>query len=70
VRRALRRSRRNCRAVLLGTDTTPLRWFHTCRVTHTSSTDQVATTVDATLLSTMGKASQEVVTVPRKAIMA
>lgn len=58
------------RAVLLGTDTTPLRWFHTCRVTHTSSTDHVATTVPATPVSTIGKASQDPASVHRKATMA
>ena len=65
-----RRSRRSRRAVLLGTDTTPFRWFHTCRVTHTSSTDQVATTVLATPLSTIGKASHDPASVHRKATTA
>ncbi|MBT2394161.1 hypothetical protein J7E87_33330 [Streptomyces sp. ISL-1] len=51
-------------------DTTPLRWFHTCRVTHTSSTAHVATTVLPTLLSTIGKASQDPASVHRNAITA
>ena len=51
---AARRSRRSARAALLGLDTTPLRWFHTCRVTHTSSTAQVATTVLATCSAPWG----------------
>lgn len=70
ARRALRRSRRSCRAELLGTETTPLRWFQTCLVTHTSSTDQVATTVLPTLLSTIGKASQDPASVHSNATMA
>lgn len=56
--------------MLLGTETTPLRWFHTCRVTQTSSTDHVATTVLATPPSTMGKASQDPAIVHRKATKA
>ena len=56
--------------MLLGVDTTPLRWFHTCRVTQTSRTDQVATTVLTTLLITIGKASQDPARVHRKATMA
>ncbi|EFK98599.1 predicted protein [Streptomyces sp. SPB78] len=67
---AWRRSLRNCRAVLPGWDTTPLRCTHTCRVTHTSRTPHVATTVLATLLSTIGKASQEPASVHRKAVTA
>ncbi len=58
------------RAVLLGTDTTPCRWFHTCRVTHTSRTHQVATTVPAILASTIGNASQDSASVDRKATIA
>ena len=56
--------------MLLGADTTPYRWYHTWRVTQTSSTPHVATTVLATLLSTMGKASQEPANVHRTAITA
>lgn len=56
--------------MLLGVDTTPLRWFHTWRVTHTSSAPQVATTVLITLLMTMGNASQDPARVHRKATMA
>ncbi|WP_372499153.1 hypothetical protein [Streptomyces somaliensis] len=70
ARRAVRRSRRSCRAVLLGSDTTPYRCFQTCRVTHTSSTDQVATTVLPTLLSTSGKADQTSASVNRYAATA
>ena len=55
--------------MLLGTDTTPWRWFQTWRVTHTSSTAQVATTVLPTLLSTIGKASHDPATVQRNAII-
>ena len=33
------------RAVLLGVETTPWRWFHTWRVTQTSRAPQVATIV-------------------------
>lgn len=69
-RRADRRSRRSDRAVLLGSDTTPYRWFHTWRVTQTSTTDQVATTVLTTLLITMGKASQDPAIVHRNATIA
>lgn len=56
--------------MLLGTETTPFRWFHTCRVTQTSRAAQVATTVLATLLRTIGKASQDSVIVHRKATTA
>ena len=70
ARRARRRSRRSRRAVLLGIDTTPLRWFHTWRVTQTSSTPQVARTVLPTLLITIGKASQEPASVHRNATIA
>jgi hypothetical protein len=56
--------------VLLGTEITPFRWFHTWRVTQTSSAPQVATTVLATLLTTMGKASQEPASVHRNATIA
>lgn len=69
-RRTRRRSRRSARAAALGVDTTPWRWFHTCRVTHTSSTPQVATMVLTTLLSTIGKASQEPARVHRNAVTA
>lgn len=56
--------------MLLGADTTPLRWFHTWRVTQTSSAAQVATTVLAMLLSTMGNASHDPAKVHRNATMA
>ncbi len=56
--------------MLLGSDTTPWRWFHTWRVTQTSSTAQVATTVLATLESTMGNASHDPATVQKNATMA
>jgi hypothetical protein len=56
--------------VLLGAETTPYRWFHTWRVTHTSSAAQVATTVLATLLRTIGNASQDPATVHRNATTA
>ncbi len=56
--------------MLLGTDTTPLRWFQTWRVTHTSSAPQVAAIVLTTLLITMGNASQDPAIVPRKATIA
>ncbi|CAL2060595.1 protein of unknown function [Streptomyces murinus] len=59
ARRRARRSRRSARAVLLGSETTPYRWFHTWRVTQTSTTAQVATTVLTTLLITIGKAGQD-----------
>lgn len=68
--RARRRSRRRERAVLLGAETTPLRWFQTCRVTQTSRAPQVATTVLTTLLITMGNASHEPANVHRKATIA
>lgn len=66
----MRRSRRSALAVLLGTDTTPWRWFHTWRVTQMSTTLHVATTVLATLLITIGNASQEPAIVHRNATMA
>ncbi len=56
--------------MLLGSETTPYRWFHTWRVTHTSTTAQVATTVLTTLLITMGKASQDPASVHRNATIA
>ncbi|MYS48033.1 hypothetical protein GTY23_44055 [Streptomyces sp. SID5998] len=56
--------------MLLGAETTPLRWFHTWRVTHTSSAAQVATTVLATLLMTIGKASQDPAMVHKNATTA
>lgn len=69
-RRVRRRSRRKARAVLLGMDTTPWRWFQTWRVTHTSSAPHVAAIVLTTLLITMGNASQDPAIVHRKATMA
>ncbi|MCC0099335.1 hypothetical protein K7B10_32105 [Streptomyces flavotricini] len=69
-RRARRRSRRPPRAVLLGSDTTPYRWFHICRVISTSSTPQVATTVPAIAQSAIGRASQEPVTTRKKVTVA
>jgi hypothetical protein len=68
--RTRRRSRRSARAAALGVDTTPWRWFHTWRVTQTSSTPQVATMVLTTLLSTIGKASQDPASVHRNAVTA
>jgi len=56
--------------VLLGVDTTPLRWFHTWRVTQTSRAPHVATTVLTTLLMTMGNASQDPAMAHRKATIA
>lgn len=56
--------------MLLGADTTPLRWFQTWRVTHTSRTPQVARMVLTMLLMIMGNASQEPASVHRKATMA
>ncbi len=53
--------------MLRGVDTTPLRWFHTWRVTHTSSTPQVDTTVPPTLASIIGKASDDPVTLQKYA---
>ncbi len=47
------------RAELLGAEMTPLRCRQTCRVTHTSSTPQVAATVLAMELSTIGKANHD-----------
>ncbi|MFE0645764.1 hypothetical protein ACFW2Y_29750, partial [Streptomyces sp. NPDC058877] len=65
-----RRSRSDERAVLLGSDTTPLRWRHTWRVIQTSTTLQVATTVEATAVMVIGKASHAPATVQRKATTA
>lgn len=45
------------RAALLGVEITPCRWIHTWRVTHTSSTAQVANTVLVTVHSSAGKAN-------------
>lgn len=56
--------------MLLGSETTPFRWFHTWRVTHTSTTAQVASTVLATALITMGNASQDPANVHRNATIA
>ncbi len=70
ARRACRRSRRSLLAVLLGCERTPLRCTHTWRVTHTSSTAQVATTVLATVLSTAGKANQAPAIAQKNATMA
>ncbi len=56
--------------MLLGVETTPLRWFHTWRVTQTSSAPQVATTVLTTLLITIGNASHDPARVHRKATIA
>ncbi|KUO18667.1 hypothetical protein AQJ91_24715 [Streptomyces dysideae] len=56
--------------MLLGIETTPWRWFHTWRVTHTSSAPQVATTVLATLLITIGNASHDPARVHRNATIA
>ncbi|SDJ85836.1 hypothetical protein SAMN05421806_10319 [Streptomyces indicus] len=58
---------RSLRAVLRGVETTPWRWFHTWRVTQTSRTPQVDTTVPPTLASTMGNASDEPATVQKNA---
>lgn len=69
-RRARRRSRRRARAALLGLETTPLRWFHTCRVIQTSSTDQVATTVLITVNSIAGADSHEAATAASVATIA
>ncbi len=56
--------------MLLGIETTPWRWFQTWRVTQTSRTAQVATTVLATLLITMGNASQDPASADRNATIA
>ncbi|CAL9631963.1 hypothetical protein SUDANB145_06101 [Streptomyces sp. enrichment culture] len=56
--------------MLFGIEITPCRWIQTWRVTHTSSTPHVAATVLATLLSSMGKASQDPAIVHRKATIA
>ncbi|MBE9499515.1 hypothetical protein IHE61_18395 [Streptomyces sp. GKU 257-1] len=45
-------------AALLGSESTPCRCTHTCRVIHTSRTAQVATTVLPMVDSTIGNASQ------------
>ncbi|KUN75258.1 hypothetical protein AQJ66_36340 [Streptomyces bungoensis] len=56
--------------MLLGSETTPYRWFQAWRVTHTSTTAQVATTVLTTLLITIGNASQDPAIVHRNATVA
>jgi hypothetical protein len=42
-----------------------MRWFHTWRVIHTSSTPHVEATVLATVLSTIGNASHDPASVHR-----
>ncbi|KND43393.1 hypothetical protein IQ64_18815 [Streptomyces stelliscabiei] len=56
--------------MLLGAEITPLRWFHTWRVTQTSSTPQVAAIALAKVLSTMGNAGHESASVHRTATIA
>ncbi len=56
--------------MLLGSETTPCRWFHTWRVTHTSTAAHVATTVPATPPITIGNASQEPASAHRNATIA
>lgn len=71
--RALRsraRALREARAALLGLDTTPCRWMWTWRVTHTSSTAQVATIVPTTDTSIAGAATHDSASAPSTATFA